>query len=1415
MAEKRYFGTMDHLKHNKLSRLELAPQRPTACFGISTSQDLQTSQNFPAYSMPDSEGHGSSGPWSSAAAYLQYASSALNEHLQSREASVKYQKPPAEQQHNPLHLADNQVFVHQSSPGHSYQMSCPRAHPPIAMPRPVYRSPSNFMDTAYGSRGFQSLGVCLASQPLCPPAVEWSSPPRFTHSSSPLYVSGTKKHLSPPSSYLEVAGSPSTLSQCLQEQHPVYRHRADMSLAVGVSSTCSQKDIFTDACYSVAQQNVPLLYAEGNVPGRQRTSAFTTPSPQHNNHKPSAYQGSLDHRMGHLYPKNLYSNTTNSIHQRSSPFSSSMDLTGSPHSVRGSSVYPNGAQHMHSGYVNAELRVQTSHLEGTLQQSERPLQVSPSTHKTITEIPVSSPQRDKNLWVQSGQMNRAICGMSSRTDKEMLFNSTPTNRSLQERTAYQDSLTGQSAHTSFVQQSSSSVITPIVSSQHVSRHSVTLEASSLHSSIHSLADRRVTGVRTVENTNTSHSSRSHRNLDYAESTVPSPSSVSQVDSQYQINHHNHDPKTASTPVSEDVNIDNPKSPPMPVINDVFSLAPYRAYLEGNAPHPFPHQESDVENIASTSTFLEAPLSKDKTEKGKELSSITKVINENEHVTFQNGDCVQTGEQDVSMQNTDVESGVLDLSLKKLPQTGSSPSGQQDFSCHDKDTLLTVDAENCMDKAGKQIQGQENYMPSDTSRMFHFGQERVSAQASGIMDKRSQEKYPPIFINRVSSSGQENTLTNENLLCQRQRNIISRMPKAIPWQLQENWQSKTTETQKNNLEESSASLTKKSLSNQHQEGVHSWDTERLPSKHQKSSPSQVIERLQQKLQKNNPSQDYKSKSHSFQDHNKSHSNKNLSHHPQDNYFSQAPESLPQLSSTTSQTVKTSVQHPSHSNISVFVNTMQTQTTILPVILATTPTVYFANTLEVRTSQPPSRPRQSAKKTLKSCHSQSSPSGSENESNSFHSSKSFMFRKYKMQKFSSSEEETRKDRTDPASQNVSNPFLSDTVQSLPPSAPESSPVLGEANVSLASVGEPFLSSSVQQFSELHRSVQTAITSSVARSPSSVLEDWLSKTKEEDRSKTPVKTKNCFRSNDQDLPDHDIWLAFDGVRLLLHKLLSQLETFMFTRSCPFSHVIRAGAIFIPIYLVKEALFPDLLSSAVDKILQKHKVELRPTTLTEEKFLRETKLNGCSSRMLKLLALKQLPDVYPDLLCLFCRHTIQQQLGKSTQSLDKEEVKLTDSSEKQPKSASPRKVKSSLILKLQRVRKHSGIHVYKTKNPDTPKKKDKLQKSPVCRKKQYRAHPVFSYKKKRRRCTNKRFPNLVGRRILHLFDDGEQEVWFPGRVLKVHRRSSNPRDTQFEVWYDEEPGTRYFLELLQDYEKGWLKLVGHTGPCKIMVTQ
>lgn len=70
-------------------------------------------------------------------------------------------------------------------------------------------------------------------------------------------------------------------------------------------------------------------------------------------------------------------------------------------------------------------------------------------------------------------------------------------------------------------------------------------------------------------------------------------------------------------------------------------------------------------------------------------------------------------------------------------------------------------------------------------------------------------------------------------------------------------------------------------------------------------------------------------------------------------------------------------------------------------------------------------------------------------------------------------------------------------------------------------------------------------------------------------------------------------------------------------------------------------------------------------------------------------------------------------------------------------------------------------------------------------------------------RYPDLVGKKIRHLYEeDDKSEVWYRGEVLRVHEAHSNPLKTIFEVRYDSEPEWRYFLELLIDYEKGWLTI-------------
>ncbi|XP_009332424.1 PREDICTED: uncharacterized protein C15orf39 homolog [Pygoscelis adeliae] len=184
------------------------------------------------------------------------------------------------------------------------------------------------------------------------------------------------------------------------------------------------------------------------------------------------------------------------------------------------------------------------------------------------------------------------------------------------------------------------------------------------------------------------------------------------------------------------------------------------------------------------------------------------------------------------------------------------------------------------------------------------------------------------------------------------------------------------------------------------------------------------------------------------------------------------------------------------------------------------------------------------------------------------------------------------------------------------------------------ELLMTSAGQYFATLHTSLCDIISCSVSRSSPELLREWLKKAEPAEElgemPKSPPKPKNGSKIPEPQKPTKgkEIWLAFQDVAALLTNLLSQLETFMFARKCPFPHVVRAGAVFIPIHVVKEKLFPKLAGASVDQVLQEHKVELRPTTLSEERHLRDLELKSCTSRMLKLLALKQLPDIYPDLL-------------------------------------------------------------------------------------------------------------------------------------------------------------------------------------------
>ncbi|XP_026879277.2 uncharacterized protein C15orf39 homolog [Electrophorus electricus] len=166
---------------------------------------------------------------------------------------------------------------------------------------------------------------------------------------------------------------------------------------------------------------------------------------------------------------------------------------------------------------------------------------------------------------------------------------------------------------------------------------------------------------------------------------------------------------------------------------------------------------------------------------------------------------------------------------------------------------------------------------------------------------------------------------------------------------------------------------------------------------------------------------------------------------------------------------------------------------------------------------------------------------------------------------------------------------------------------------------------QFMELHQSLCVLVSRCVSQTSRQELRSWLSRL---DLVSPPTKTQkvSCLLGSKA----REAWLRGDETMAALQKVLSQLEKYVRSRECPFLHVIRAGAVFIPMLVVKEALFPQVQGAYIDQVLQEHRVELRPTTLSEERHLTQLHRQSFSSRLRRLLSLKHLPDMYPDVLNL-----------------------------------------------------------------------------------------------------------------------------------------------------------------------------------------
>ncbi|XP_037834307.1 uncharacterized protein C15orf39 homolog isoform X2 [Kryptolebias marmoratus] len=500
--------------------------------------------------------------------------------------------------------------------------------------------------------------------------------------------------------------------------------------------------------------------------------------------------------------------------------------------------------------------------------------------------------------------------------------------------------------------------------------------------------------------------------------------------------------------------------------------------------------------------------------------------------------------------------------------------------------------------------------------------------------------------------------------------------------------------------------------------------------------------------------------------------------------------------------------------------------------------------------------------------------------------------------------------------------------------------------------------KHFLELHQALCNLISKTVSASPEQDLKNWLSRLEITEPAHVP-----CLLGARAREP----WINED-IKSALRDVLERLREYTAQRRCPFPHVMRTGAVFLPMLVVKELLFPTVQGSFIDKVLQEHKVELRPTTLSEEKILIQLHKRACSSRLRRLMSLKHLPDIYTETLNLLyytcvCKHlgldvdpvykdhdgssevsnggapafsdataspaspsepqhhqgcteetpknesetkgraflgkmADEERAGDAMETAAESETKecdhvaaeqdcavapqgadLSDSwtcplspsdTETEESSgalpehqtAEPQvqsKHCSGMILKLRKML-GGGLHRKKARyeavsesgtlgesslpQSDAAGGKKSLQKKPkVTHKWQAKRgfsrafRPLGSPSKPKRRSLLKikycpylsachsgehrrrwvlrsavqrargamrfYYPDLVGKRIRHLYEeDDKSEVWYRGEVLRIHEAHTNPLKTIFEVRYDSEPEWKYYLELLIDYKKGWLKI-------------
>ncbi|XP_061630485.1 uncharacterized protein C15orf39 homolog isoform X2 [Phyllopteryx taeniolatus] len=175
--------------------------------------------------------------------------------------------------------------------------------------------------------------------------------------------------------------------------------------------------------------------------------------------------------------------------------------------------------------------------------------------------------------------------------------------------------------------------------------------------------------------------------------------------------------------------------------------------------------------------------------------------------------------------------------------------------------------------------------------------------------------------------------------------------------------------------------------------------------------------------------------------------------------------------------------------------------------------------------------------------------------------------------------------------------------------------------------------KHFLELHRTLCKQISKCVSNTSEQQLRTWRSQLELVESSSTKVQKVSCLLG----IKARHKWLNKE-ISSALQEVLDRFREYIIHERCPFPHVMRTAAVFLPMLVIKEILFPVVPGNFIDQVLQEHKVELRPTTLSEEKILIQLH-KPCSSRLRRLISLKHLPNVYTDVLNLLyysnvCKH-------------------------------------------------------------------------------------------------------------------------------------------------------------------------------------